>query len=989
MPNGLKNKTIKNFYFFLILVLFFSENVFAQFDPTPDVPTPDSGGGIFGGGPSISVAGVLDQIEKRYGYDKNVWRRGKVKAFYPKVELFFDKTNPKEGEMVTASAIPAYFRNTSENLYFTWYIVHKDDAEDGVIDIEEAKREAMGKVARGNFNPVLFGTRYDNGGDDPDHDGFDAPIGGKDGVGAKDSHGCGSKTKRSNPCFEDYCYIDEPRQLVGASCISRCYEHNFGLQFNADSEVDKIEGGEEIASGKDRIIECKHDFAKAKKGEKATFSYEDGTTKTYECDKNYRVGDSNKFTTNEEFCWRLDPENPDTDGDGIEDEADLAGLAQNSFRWEYQEGDLVGVIVEGTAHVPTNEGKTQKQANELTRANEDGNVSLGSANASASATGGSNNSGGSANASTSVDLGFDVSDTAEALGGYDAPADEEDLAADTSALTPYYKIMWAGIEICNEHNDGLFVGDNCDDEHDYGYHFYALKPVNEEADSLIENEINYKPINPQFDSVDEEYSDTIEFNSTLINETLNTNFVYYEWDIFRCKDGDIENCPGLGKDLDEYVNLTKRCEHGDLLEECTKQCVNQDGKIIGYNNCNESELVKVLESDSHVQGMGVNEIKFKPKKPLIEEDRQYFNVFLKTKHFKEEQKYFVSRKSVPVTKNNLKIKLYKTKKLENGKYGFDSEEDEICKEGLYKTMCPVFPYQVLAAKAEFQGEPEDDVTYNWKLGENLISPPLDCEDSFQEKYCDLDEVIYFPILEENKSINTIGVVAKRGDIIEGDNGEDLISQRIFSINPPAAAIKTQNPETAWQSKLYDETEGVNFFETEPGNKVEFKASMIPDYLEIGEDVYLDWYLNGTKVTEDFIKEIPEMEIEFKEDQKVINYKVLGKIGNNSSLSIKTRKLFSFDELRLLQKNWDVLDVDPLEKENSITIKKIYNPANEEENNLANNTESLKLFFASTVKNAPGYLIFTLRLSVMLMIIWGIILGADYIVSRPIKSDSKK
>ncbi len=972
MPNQLKNKIKKICYVFIIVLFLTGQHSIVFALPGDDLipggdDDSDFAGGIFGGGPSISVAGALDQIEKRYGYDKNIWRRGKVKASYPKVELFFDKTSPKEGEMVTASAIPAYFKNTSENLYFTWYIIHKDDIEKGEIDIKEAKREAMGKVARGTFNPVLFDTRYDNPGEDPDKDGFNAPVGGKDGVGAKEKDCPGDDNDPNKVCFEEDCYSDPARQLVDPECISRCYEHNFGLQFNADEELKVSEQNglktneKEMVSGKDKVVECEHDFAEAKDGNKITIS-EEGEDYEFVCDGDYEVGDSDDFTTGEEICWGTDPNNPDTDGDGIEDEADLAGLAQNSFTWQYKEGDHVGVTVEGTSQVATNEGQSQIQASDMDRAEEDAVFSLG------------------------LDTDMSVKDFLLPFSNFDAPADEEDTTSDTSYLNPYYKITWAGLEICNEHNEDFLEGDGCEDEDDYGYYFYAVKPVNEKPDGLIETELKYRPINPQFDTVDEEYSDTININAIIRNETLNNNFTYFEWDIYRCDEGDIENCPGSSDEKNQVLALTKNCEHGDLLEECTKQCLDEAEKIIINGNCSEEEKVKVLESDSHVQGMGISEINFKPKKVLIEEDKQYFNIFLKTKRHQNDNTHSLSRVSIPITKNNLKIKLYKTKKLENGKYGFDSENDEICKEGLYKTMCPVFPYQVLAAKAEFQGEPEDNVTYNWKLGENLISPPLDCEDSFQEKYCDLDKVIYFPILEENESINTIGVVAKRGDI-EGDNGEDLISQRIFSVNPPAAAIKTQNPETAWQSKLYDETEGVNFFETEPGNKVEFKASMIPDYLEIGEDVSLDWYLNGTKVTEDFIKEIPEMEIELKEDQKVINYKVLGKIGNNSSLSVKTRKLFSFDELRLLQKNWNVLDVDPLEKENSITIKKIYNPANKGENNLANNTDSLRLFFASTVKNSPGYLIFILRLSVMLMIIWGIIFGADYIVSRPNKNKS--
>jgi hypothetical protein len=59
------------------------------------------------------------------------------------------------------------------------------------------------------------------------------------------------------------------------------------------------------------------------------------------------------FTENEENFWSTDPSNPDTAGRGHTDEANVVGLGANAFTWTYQEGDQIGVAVEGISIEPT------------------------------------------------------------------------------------------------------------------------------------------------------------------------------------------------------------------------------------------------------------------------------------------------------------------------------------------------------------------------------------------------------------------------------------------------------------------------------------------------------------------------------------------------------------------------------------------------------------------------------------------------------------
>jgi hypothetical protein len=64
------------------------------------------------------------------------------------------------------------------------------------------------------------------------------------------------------------------------------------------------------------------------------------------------VGDDS-FGGCEEQIWGTDPDDPDTADNGNFDEANIAGLGQETFTWTYQEGDQVGVLVEGTSIMST------------------------------------------------------------------------------------------------------------------------------------------------------------------------------------------------------------------------------------------------------------------------------------------------------------------------------------------------------------------------------------------------------------------------------------------------------------------------------------------------------------------------------------------------------------------------------------------------------------------------------------------------------------
>lgn len=57
----------------------------------------------------------------------------------------------------------------------------------------------------------------------------------------------------------------------------------------------------------------------------------------------------NSFGRGEEKFWHTNPADPDTANNGNRDEANVVGLGQEKFTWNYEPGDKVGVAVEGAS----------------------------------------------------------------------------------------------------------------------------------------------------------------------------------------------------------------------------------------------------------------------------------------------------------------------------------------------------------------------------------------------------------------------------------------------------------------------------------------------------------------------------------------------------------------------------------------------------------------------------------------------------------------
>ncbi len=106
----------------------------------------------------------------------------------PEVMLSFSPSNPKPGEKLIARALPSYFNNQKESLYFTWYIKHEgceiasrgssdyqsscDVNDDGRVNEEDWKVEAVRIIAQNGFDDRI------NTQGSWDSDGYRARFGG-------------------------------------------------------------------------------------------------------------------------------------------------------------------------------------------------------------------------------------------------------------------------------------------------------------------------------------------------------------------------------------------------------------------------------------------------------------------------------------------------------------------------------------------------------------------------------------------------------------------------------------------------------------------------------------------------------------------------------------------------------------------------------------------------------------------------------------------
>jgi hypothetical protein len=962
---------------------------------------------------------MMKQTEDELGIDKDFFRRMNRKPDAPTVDIVFAPTNPKVGEKVTAFAIPRGFKNSNEKLYYTWYLVHNTDGV-GTPDVEGGRDEAMSIGARGGYDQALFlgenpGQRVPIN-SDGNRDMYDASYGGDDGRGKKE--GTGTKCndvagcacvkemtmfgkEKQEGCFDDqgqllysslsaYKEAIEDRGLrsdtgkkkvprtnritINSEFITRCYRHNFGGQ-NDESGVDK-------RSGRDMIIKCRHAFGD-------------------------EIGEGNlTFHAGKiEEKWGLNLESPDTDGDGIMDEADLAGLAQEQFTWIYRKGDKVSVAVEGMSNILINEGTSDRlrYKNKRWKGNEDhldlSPVPVGTGDdRTASPPQWYKDRRADCQEARETSSNNVYMDCMKDLWEHELKKENDENAF--GDMTGYYKIMWAAPGICTEKKEEIADNDWCDTDGDIGFQYLKLYDPVEKGKQLMEVSVNVSPKNPQFsapetmidDSNNREYSidfsekhsdstDMIIASASVVSQDyVNPDYLYYRWSVWRCLPENFDKC----EDVTEEVDFKSKKEGLGLRDIGFYP---MDGMFpVGKRALIKIGVVVKKHKNSVMSSPGINgeynDQIFSNEKKDIGDEEDYT------------QKYaYTASELIEVARHSMKIRLYEATPTSEGGW---EEGKEICtgtgeEPSLYKKVCPVYPYQVLMARVEEVGR-----AIAWKLDGQNLGPTLNSENN---QGVDSDTV-FFPVTGTDGSLSIITVVSEGVREVGLWEDVNISEERILSVHRPMAKIldkggvldahsiqraysgtyntgeegisyKRRNGKELWWVLAREQIVGSN------SRVVDIPITVIPRYLENeidGRELMLQSYSDGKNMGNVF----PDNPTVFE----ITPFK--SKIEAISNLRVRTIRQFSEDYKKALKQSFGISPLDELVDDLEVEVKAVTSDKYEVitgERVILSAKQKTGKFFASTIKNVPEYFVFILRLAVSFVLIAMMAFGLVYGVRR--------
>lgn len=350
-----------------------------------------------------SVGSVANKLEQRYNINgdsvRDVMQGFNVnnrKKTTPEVSIFFSPSDPKSGEKITARAMPTYFSNPPESMYYTWYLKRKDcnvarcDYNgDDTYDSKDWRIEAAGILVQNGYDNADPGTSYAV---DDDNDGYKARFGGDNKEGKADY--CAVYEPRSGDVYE----LTDTDSSVSFSCPTGTLPTCLGGETSIDpmtstlafggggtitpfsetppdcnvggctSVVTPVCTGGSIPTCTSGIPCCVADPATATacssplvscnavKGESVGSGA--GSVKNL-CEHVFAdpgsgmVSGDGSFGAGEEKFWKTNPRDPSTANNGQKDEATVVGFGADEFSWTYFSGDEVGVAVEGTSMIPT------------------------------------------------------------------------------------------------------------------------------------------------------------------------------------------------------------------------------------------------------------------------------------------------------------------------------------------------------------------------------------------------------------------------------------------------------------------------------------------------------------------------------------------------------------------------------------------------------------------------------------------------------------
>ena len=291
-------KVFKNLFFFAIIIanIFFVNISFIYAFDSFSLSNPV--------GVENSILNDLGVNKDELRYNIQTMNVSRQKKIPPQVMLTFEPANPVPGQKVTITATPSYFINDTKNLYFTWYLKN-EKCTDKTLDGDNYKYNkdcdlnGDGKVNIEDYKIKAMRTIASND--------FDY------------ANNAYSKQTTSNNGYKASGGGDDQKGKE-----SHCYFHDNAT--GDEYEIDKTNCGSSQNG---------HLFAQPPK------------------DGSYHATGSGTFSIDDEKFWRTNPDADDTAGTGNNDGANVSGLGEDTFTFNYTQGDKIGVVVEGSSFEPT------------------------------------------------------------------------------------------------------------------------------------------------------------------------------------------------------------------------------------------------------------------------------------------------------------------------------------------------------------------------------------------------------------------------------------------------------------------------------------------------------------------------------------------------------------------------------------------------------------------------------------------------------------
>ena len=844
--------------------------------------------------PSQAANQAFTGIEQRLGIDESevkanmaMINSARYKKQSPEVTLNFTPLNPVLGEKVTVVATPSYFLNNEKDLYFTWMLrpagcPDREDTSPSQDKKDKCDENGDGKINIEDYKVkamrLLASNDFDYKKADYSDDGASDGDGYDAILGGNDQGG-----------KKVHCYV---RNVTS------------GLDYELGN------GGGGSGSG------CEHLFPHAP-GEK--------------------TGDGS-FGRDEEKFWHTDPRNPDTAGSGNGDEANVAGLGEDTFSWNYNSGDKVGVVVEGVSVDPT----TYKDSSfkmmwatpkpllsnptgleEGTVTSYDPTVTTNNVNLlGGTAPGHSVNT----DVTTVVVTKFNKARTEATI-----------TTTKTTTATEYDQNGQLVSKTAPDTNPVIVVGTPTVETQDISSKLGVTNGTGDLNDLLYDTLID-----PQE-------------GGSAVGAKLDASLSY-------TPDSPMNDSSKSGQDGDQVVvtSAITNADNPDYLD--------YSWQVYSGNEPNPSDWgdplpISQLSSPSETSGVGLINFHFNLNFP---NPKKYLRVLLTVR----ENSSGAGREGrtdvvIPISSSSDKIKVFNTSVSDNLQFSMGGAE--LCKDGLDATLCPVTKDQLVGMQV-----PDNFSDYSWTLDGDQITYPK-CFFSG----CNLQKqtnVAYFPVLEDPGYQYTVNLTAT--DV----KGQNISLTKTFQVSEPDVSISSDDTKVCAPVLL--------------GNYIDIDGKTWPDYSDenfqalsysplklkadyVGgapTDDNSAWFVDGLLVTKD---NAADYGYDFDSNNDLI---LPGK-PTDENYDIAIEALYAPDNLtkKALNTYWNVSYEDFYEQTASkgINIDLVNNLNGTTNDNIIGAEGGSKKFLASVISSVPTYFAFLFR---MVLTAFVLLMASRFILS---------